>query len=111
MSFSNTRQILSGLLTIFLLQINSLNDPVKVFSGEYPCSLGSGDVPDQYNPSLAFPSTNLAILSDGKGKIFLLETGNRSEQQPWKVSEIPYYYYYYYHYYYYYYYYHYDYYY
>ena len=30
-----------------------------------------------YNPALTFPAYNLALLSDGTGTLFILDTGDR----------------------------------
>ncbi|XP_067935964.1 nudC domain-containing protein 1-like [Watersipora subatra] len=61
-----------------------LNDPVKVFT--LTSSESVDLIGDQYNPTLTFPSKSLALLSDGNGKILLLDSGeSRLEQQTWSV--------------------------
>ena len=35
-----------------------------------------------YNPSLQFASENVAIYADGRGVLFVLQTGNRAAEKP-----------------------------
>jgi hypothetical protein len=42
-------------------------------------------IPDRLNVSLYFTSSNLVVVSDGTGKLILLNTGDRREDTEWKV--------------------------
>lgn len=82
-------QIISRLCT---LQDGTLNEAKEVFvdsSVSTPPNGASGEGGrDEYNAYITFPSSTLALVSDGKGKLLLLETGKRPEQKPWSVSVV-----------------------
>ena len=42
--------------------------------------------PKRHNVSLSFPAAEWAVLADGAGKLYLINTGNRSDEAAvWKV--------------------------
>ena len=46
-------------------------EPVEVWN------VPESGLPRSYNPALIFPGDQLAVLSDGTGTLFILDTGNR----------------------------------
>ncbi|KAF6034292.1 hypothetical protein EB796_007404 [Bugula neritina] len=67
---------------------NSLKGAANVFSlcDNLPSSITREGVEiDLYNPTLTFPSESLAVLCDGCGSFYILETGDRNLQQTWSV--------------------------
>ena len=48
--------------------------------------------PGRVNVSLCFASQQLAMLADGAGRLFLLQTGHRKQKSvQWKVSNLVFY--------------------
>ena len=45
-------------------------------------------VPQVSNPSVHFPTDNLAVASNGNGKVHILQTNNRIKISSWVVSFI-----------------------
>ena len=71
----------------FCFQGSPISSPVKVFC--LPQAPDKHYNPERYNVTMSLPAEDLAILSDGSGAIYLLQTGNRQNNaQEWKVHSI-----------------------
>ena len=60
-------------------------DTVRVWTSpeaERPVRMGD------YNPSLRFANDNLAVYGDGRGVLFVLKTGNRTDEFPAEWSTL-----------------------
>ncbi|ESO91066.1 hypothetical protein LOTGIDRAFT_122249 [Lottia gigantea] len=83
----NTVYYVDSLWNIHQVCLQSEN---KIESGNIvysiPDSANLRLIPGRFNVSLCFPSSELAVLSDGTGNLFILTTGNRQSQNVWQFK-------------------------
>ena len=60
----------------------------EVWSSPEPPSVAAGPLKNgEYNPSITFPSADKALFTDGRGTLYILKTGNRSNfGNQWGIS-------------------------
>ena len=78
--------------TVFflLLQNDKVDSGCRVF--DIPEASEFQQTPGRVNVSLCFASQQLAVLADGTGRLFLLQTGHRKQKSmQWKVSNLVFY--------------------
>jgi len=72
----NMVYFISGSGTVY--SVTSNQSPAEVWT------LPVSGLERSYNPAIVFPSADLAVLSDGTGTLFILQTGNRKGENMWK---------------------------